>query len=533
MKKYLTVFYPFLFAVYPILFLFSQNIGEMAYREMQVPLAIILTGAIVLFFLLRLAIKDKLKIGLILSVFLIFFFSYGYFHEVIKNIEPVSFLARHRYLVPGWVFSFGLSSYFLTRLKSPDGVARFFSIFASVLVLVVLINMASYEIQKPDIAKDKLFTEKDAVMLSGSLKSKNDLPDIYYLMPDGMANADALKEAFGFDGSNFLKSLGKQGFFVAANSRVNYPVTGRSLSSTLNMDYLATIREQIGLDVDNLPDIQKRMINSSKVMTLLKAQGYKFITFSSGWSLTNYNQDADIQFNGGYFDEFPRLFAKTTILKPFFEGGSHFFTININKEQRKRVSYIFDKLSREVPDIEGPKFIFAHIPMPHPPFVFDADGNEISKKIGDFGDLTDAAIKNFDDLGYASAYFDQWVFTSKKIDKTVKDIIANSKNPPIIIIQSDHGIYIPDPHNPKKLDNYPDPDERASDIRLRMAVKNFIALYLPGKNKSILPTNMSPVNTFRLIFDQYFGTGYGMLENKSHYYIPFSGSLEIPPDRLK
>ena len=126
MKKHLTILYPFLLAVYPVLFLFSHNIGETAYREMWVPLFLVLAGAIVLFFLLKLFIKDKLKISLILSLLLIFFFSYGYAHEIIKKWEFFSLLARHRYLLILWAGSFGLISYGLTRLKNLSNVVKFF-----------------------------------------------------------------------------------------------------------------------------------------------------------------------------------------------------------------------------------------------------------------------------------------------------------------------------------------------------------------------------------------------------------------------
>src|SRR3989338_331365 len=99
MKKHLTILYPFLLAVYPVLFLFSHNIGETAYREIWVPLFLVLAGAVILFFLLKLFIKDKLKVSLILSLFLVFFFSYGYAHQIIKQWELISFLVRHRYLM--------------------------------------------------------------------------------------------------------------------------------------------------------------------------------------------------------------------------------------------------------------------------------------------------------------------------------------------------------------------------------------------------------------------------------------------------
>ncbi|MDP3792250.1 MAG: sulfatase-like hydrolase/transferase, partial [bacterium] len=468
----------------------------------------------------------NLKTGVIVSIFIFFFFSYGYFYEAVKSVELLSFISRHRYLMPLWLSLFGVGSYLLIKIKNLNKATEFFSVFAFVLVLAPLINLGIYETQRPSIINEKLFTDKDAAMLSGQLKNKNQLPDVYYLMPDGFGNIEALKEAFGYDGSEFIRSLKDKGFFVATNSRTNYPTTGRSLSSALNMDYVDSLSARIGVDVDNRGDVQKKMINDNKVMHLLKSQGYQFITFSSGWSLTNYNKNADIQFNGGRFDEFPMLLAQTTLLKPFFSGGKSFFAIDADAEMRKRVSYAFDKLGNEIPRIEGPKFIFAHMPVPHPPFLFDADGHEISK---DGGDFNSRDIANFDDVGYAQAYLGQLEFISKKLDETVENILLNSKTPPIIIIQSDHGPFIPEPKNP----DYDYPTESTSDERLRASLKNFAAYYLPKKNKAVLPNDMSPVNTFRLIFDQYFGTSYGLLKNKSYYHHPNRSGVEIPTARLK
>ena len=81
-------------------------------------------------------------------------------------------------------------------------------------------------------------------------------------MPDGLANVRAFEEEFGYDGSSFIRSLNKKGFQVAINSRSNYPTTGRSLVSALNMDYMEGLSEKIGVNVDNQGDIQKIMINT-------------------------------------------------------------------------------------------------------------------------------------------------------------------------------------------------------------------------------------------------------------------------------
>lgn len=48
-----------------------------------------------------------------------------------------------------------------------------------------------------------------------------------------------------------------------------------------------------------------------------------------------------------------------------------------------------------------------------------------------------------------------------------------------------------------------------------MAILN--AYYLPGADPASLYAAISPVNTFRVIFNQYFGGNYPMLEDVSYY----------------
>jgi hypothetical protein len=78
----------------------------------------------------------------------------------------------------------------------------------------------------------------------------------------------------------------------------------------------------------------------------------------------------------------------------------------------------------------------------------------------------------------------------------VPKIIANSETPPIIVIQGDHGPTV------------------ASNPRSRMS--NLNAYLLPGKEMSVYPT-ITPVNTFRLIFNEYFGQNLELLDDVSLY----------------
>ena len=155
---------------------------------------------------------------------------------------------------------------------------------------------------------------------------------------------------------------------------------------------------------------------------------------------------------------------------------------------------IFDEL-KNIPQIAGPKFVFAHIVSPHGPYIFGPNGENAP-------DTTELVLSPEEER---KRYLDQLIFINKKLEDSVVEILSKSKIPPIIVIQSDHGVWI-------------SADGVNEDEMHGIRLKNFSALYLPGKDKNIVPRDMSAVNTFRLIFNQYFGLDLEMLDNKG--YLP-------------
>jgi hypothetical protein len=55
---------------------------------------------------------------------------------------------------------------------------------------------------------------------------------------------------------------------------------------------------------------------------------------------------------------------------------------------------------------------------------------------------------------------------------------------------------------------------------LRESISILNAYYLPGVDSSQLYDSISPVNTFRLIFNTYFGEDYELLDDRT-YYSPY------------
>jgi hypothetical protein len=84
------------------------------------------------------------------------------------------------------------------------------------------------------------------------------------------------------------------------------------------------------------------------------------------------------------------------------------------------------------------------------------------------------------------------------IEKMITGILENSNpdNPPVIILQSDHGARNQQTSNPGSavLENYP--EEYQTEI--------MFALYLPGYDYSQLSQDVDPINTLPIVFNHVF-----------------------------
>jgi hypothetical protein len=133
---------------------------------------------------------------------------------------------------------------------------------------------------------------------------------------------------------------------------------------------------------------------------------------------------------------------------------------------------------------ESPKFVYAHFVAPHLPIVFGATGEAVT-----IPEDTDMAT-------YEAAYRGEVIYLNQRILEIVREIIAVSANPPVIIIQGDHG-------------------DNKSESDYRMRILN--AYYLPGVDRKKLYPSITPVNSFRLVFNEYFGGNYELLPDKSYF----------------
>jgi hypothetical protein len=503
MKKSLVI-HPFLFAIFPILFLLSHNIKQTSIDEIVIPTAITISFTFMLWSLLNFVFKNKKKAGLLVSLFLLLFFSYGHIYNAIENtyIEIGGVvIGPNKVLFPILGILFFLSTYFCIKTRrNLHNLTNLLNIAAASLVVISLINIGTYKLKTGVAWQDNKSTENIKTNLV-NLEKPAMLPDIYYIILDGYARADILKEVYQYDNSEFLDYLVQKGFYIANKSRSNYNQTFLSLTSSLNLTYLDDLVSRIGTESDDRMPLIK-MIRNNNVSSFLKQYGYLIVAFSSypGTEIKN----ADIYMNfPGSLSEFQNVLINTTPIpvllnKVLSKKGQYDL-------HRNQLLYIFDHLAK-MTEINFPIFVFAHIIIPHPPFVFGEHGEPINpNRKFEYADGSHFMSNGGNRDEYIKNYKKQLTFINKKITEIIDDIISNSPEPPIIILQSDHG--------PGSMLDWENPNN--TNLKERMSILN--AYYLPNNDYNQLYDEITPVNTFRIIFNHYFGMDQELLKDESYF----------------
>jgi hypothetical protein len=295
------------------------------------------------------------------------------------------------------------------------------------------------------------------------------LPDVYFIILDKYGRSDALKTYYQYDNSEFITGLESLGFFVPDCSRSNYAFTVMSLSSQLNMAYVE--------DLTDAPSLKttRALIKNNIVHRVFEELGYTTIAFDMGFSWGNmtwfdqYYDQLPSNLDEWSIDPFTILYMKTTIARFLFEGSSNIgeqITLTDFEQKADRTRLILEVLP-EIPYLSGPKFIYAHIITPHPPYLFNPDGS---------------LVPDPEEIEPIMGYKNQLAYIEPRIIDVVSQILKKSKVPPIIIIEGDHG------------------------FGKEYVTSNLLALYLPEDGAAGLDDHMTLVNVFPHIFNTYFGT---------------------------
>lgn len=313
-------------------------------------------------------------------------------------------------------------------------------------------------------------------------------PDIYYIIFDRYGSESTLADHYGLDNSALIGFLEEQGFYLAAESHSNYLKTAHSLASTFHMDHLDFLAKEVGKDASDWHPLYA-MLKEHRVTRFLKSVGYEFIQIGSWWGPTQYNPFADENYSFGY-GEFTYRYLGNTIIPPVLQAGAPASTIawrlRWDAGQCQRVPQQIAKL-KEIGARRETTFTFAHLLLPHGPYVFDEEGRCLSRKEAEARDER-------------QGYIEQLRYANTLIRDLVSALQAGNGAKPVIIIQADEGPF---------PERYPSSDlswreASAEELKVKTGILN--AYYFPDGDYSGLYSHITPVNTFPLLFNKYFGT---------------------------
>ena len=487
-------------AAYPVVFLWAANVQEsIQVRAVVTALVVVLTGTMAIWLVARILIGDPHRASFATVAVAVPFLVFG---RLTGEADAVDQGSDHLSLFVGALILMSVGVVIGVKARWVPRVARIANPIACVLLTLNIVPILT-SLRAVDASAAAAGFEDPVVLPARPPASR---PDVYYLILDRYANERVLREQYGFDDGPFLDELRSRGFTVLDDIVSNYPRTIPSLASSLNMGYLDRLAEVEGPDSDDWGPIMA-LIEGSRVSTTFQRLGYRSINIASWWDVTANDPGADenVSFFG---DEFQYVFWQTTMLPTLARytpiADPNGFLGDVWEATPKQ----FDAVARIAENPE-PTFTFGHFLVPHPPYVFRADGQRSFQ---------------LPQLSTDEAYIEQVRYANARILELLDRLLIGSSpgDQPIIVVQADEGPF------PQGLnlegEHYDFYEASQPDLERKQGILS--ALYLPGHEDAI-PEFMTPVNTFRLILSRYFGAELPLLPDRAYVYRDHAHPYEL------
>jgi hypothetical protein len=477
---------PLLAALYPALSLYSQTIRDANIRDAAICAVVIMFGAIAVAFLFRFVFGNSNRASIAAVAFIAWCFAFSPFlrgGKVLTDaIHPSPYNDYILFFL--WVCIIFPLLFLWWRFRWTDRrleqLDKFLVLAGAGAVIICAAQgvHAYWHLNKPGTDTVSVWAnDREPVPANWKPVPRAEKRDVYYLLFDRYGSEKTLQKFFGFDNSKFYDELEKRGFLVDRDAVTSYPMTSTAMASTLNMRYL-------GQQVENNSDYFA-MVQSNEVGKLFREAGYKYYFFGNQYDPLRKSSIADWNMKISMLpSEFADSLVNLTPFRPLIgRQHKHQFT-------QQKFAAVAD-LAKTV----EPKFVYSHFLVPHPPYAFARDGSAQTE--------LNRASRPEQEL-----YIDQLVATNRLILQMVDRILNTSRIKPIIILQADEGPYLMSG------------DERLSrdeQIEKRTGILN--AILIPDDDvRRRLPKPLMPVNTFRFLFEEYFGAPIDLLPNRVFYW---------------
>ena len=471
------VLVPLLFGVYPISIVLAANTSTSWWIVLRA-VGVVAAGTGALLWLLRRMWPNLAGRALTLATWYLLMGWYAFLLLGVKHLgvtlETISVPTAVVYIVASAAASIAIVRPWRRGRRSP--------------VTLAFVGLALVGINVPGIVKANTASIAGWV---GAAQTLNTVPpheatgaparDIYYIVLDGFGRADTLRRIYDVDLASTVEQLRARGFFIADRARSNYAQTSLSLSSLLNFNYLDPLARAVGTS-SNDREPTEYLIQHNALMDLAHKAGYHVIGIGADDVVTQHIDQADVCVCRRYgLDGFEQAVVGLTpwvFLSNPWTYAAH----------RRKIVDAFAAIEHAASE-PGPRLVFAHILVPHPPFVFAADG---SSRSGGVFTLNDASQFLGTERAYVEGYREQAEFAVRRITAVIDDLLGRPGAPPVIIVHGDHG--------PGSRLHWENPG--ASDLSERMDI--FAAYYFPKGRSRLYPT-ITPINGARALASDYLG----------------------------
>jgi hypothetical protein len=487
-----------LIAAYAVLFLFAENVvQQVTLGPLWEPLAISLAGASGLLLLCLALRRDRIRAGLMASALLGLFFSFGHVWNVAGAV-----LQQRWFLLAIWI----LAAVVLVGLAWRGGrwvtsATQVLNLAVAGLVLFNLFRIGEY------VVSARLFPETTGVVPNLTVGDAG-RPDIYYIIPDRYAGEQTLRDVYGYDNGPFLRELEERGFAVAHDSWANYFKTAPSVVGTFSMEYLD--REAYAQTTpQTFGPIHAALQNRLAAPAALKSIGYEYVLVANWWEPSSKNADADVIDRYTQFSQFSTILASTSMLLALSPEAAATSTdsdpeaISYPELARRHILHGFAAIERAA-ERDGPTFVFAHLTIPHSPYVFNPDGSVPT---------ADQQRERSDNEEYVAQLEYANIRLLEVID-TILEGVETGEPEPIIILAADEGPWPPGFRADQEGFQWLEASDE--DIAWKFGILN--TYRMPGVDLEALGfyDRISPVNTFRILFNAYFGTDLELLPDVTY-----------------
>jgi hypothetical protein len=495
--------HPLLVAAYAVLFLYAENIQLVRPAEVFSPLIWSIAGAAVLLLLLTAVFRDLRRGALLATALLIVFFGYGH----LAGMSPPEITGWP--LLGAWSgFVLGIAGLLLLRRDWLPRLTGGLNVAALVLVLFSTATIVPYHLTTPATA------DAGDVQPSGLEAQRTTQRDIYYIVPDRYGSPSSLAAEYGITDNDLYDWLEERGFDVARESYANYSRTSLSMASVLNLAYLDSIVSPQPPDSQDYGPVH-RTIQEHLVGRFLREQGYRYVHIGSWFNPTRSVAVANENLESDSTTEFQAVLDATTAL-PLLAGLLREEEA-MPPEDEKHVDHAQFQVRavHRVIDEPGPKFVLLHILLPHDPYTFDEEGNYVSPE-------------ERRGVPVAQQFRAQLEYTNTEIKRIVQRLLDRPEaEQPIIIVQADEGPF-PERYEADHL-GFDWSDATPDELNMKFGIIN--AFYLPTEpdmpaDVPQVPESMTSVNTYRLLFERYFGIDLPFLPDR----VFVSASPQTPYD---